>query len=115
METIRDHVVVRLLDRPTQTESGIHLPDTFDPSTGPTRKDGAEPYREPERGIIVAIGSAKTKPPGFYFGGGDSHLTDVVEGDVVLFEAFHGSLFEQEGEKYIRLNFSELLAVQGQE
>ncbi len=77
-------VLVRVLEEPTVTSSGIVLPDTA--------------TEKPQRGEVVAIGD-------------DEELIRVAPGDVVLYPKYSGSEVSVEGDEHLILEATDLLAV----
>jgi chaperonin GroES len=77
-------VLVRVVEEPTVTASGIVLPDTA--------------KEKPQRGEVVAIGD-------------DEELIKVTPGDVVLYPKYTGSEVGVDGDDHLILESTDLLAV----
>lgn len=84
IQPLGSRVLVRLLEEPTTTRSGIVLPDTA--------------KEAPQRGEVVAIGD-------------DEDLIKVEPGDVVLYPKYTGSEVSVAGEEHLILEATDLLAV----
>ncbi len=84
IQPLGGRVLVRVLDEPGMTSSGIVLPDTA--------------KEKPQRGEVVAIGD-------------DDELIKVALGDVVLYPKYTGSEVNVEGEDHLILEAADLLAV----
>lgn len=83
---LADRVVVEPKAAETQTASGLYIPDTA--------------KEKPQRGSIVATGNG-TK---------DEEMILKV-GDVVLYGKYSGTEIELDGEKYLMMRQSDVLAV----
>jgi chaperonin GroES len=79
-------VLVRVLEEPTVTSSGIVLPDTA--------------KETPQRGEVVAVGD-------------DEELIRVEPGDVVLYPKYTGTEVPVDGDEHLILEATDLLAVVG--
>ena len=84
IQPLGSRVLVRVLEEPTTTASGIVLPDTA--------------KETPQRGEVVAIGD-------------DEDLIKVEPGDVVLYPKYTGSEVSVEGEEHLIMEATDLLAV----
>lgn len=88
-----EKVVVRQVDAATVTAGGIALPESA--------------TEKPSEGKVLAVGDGKLLPDG-------THAPlQVCEGDRVLFEKYFGCRITLNGEEYLILNESEILAVVG--
>ena len=88
-----EKVIVRQLDAATVTAGGIVLPDSAS--------------EKPSEGKVLAVGDGKLLPDGTYA------PLQVCEGDRVVFEKYFGCKITLNGEEYLILNESEILAVIG--
>jgi chaperonin GroES len=84
IQPLGSRVLVRVLEEPTVTSSGIVLPDTA--------------KEKPQRGEVVAIGD-------------DEELIKVEPGDVVLYPKYTGSEVSVDGDEHLILEATDLLAV----
>lgn len=88
-----EKVIVRQLDAAVVTAGGIALPES-----------SAE---KPSEGKVLAVGDGKLLPDGTHA------KLQVSEGDRVIFEKYFGCKITLNGEEYLILNESEILAVIG--
>jgi len=86
-----DRVVVQRLEAEETTQGGIVLPDTA--------------KEKPQKGKVVAVG------PGRMLDDGSRAAPEVKEGDTVLFGKYAGTEVTIDGEEYVILKESEVLAV----
>ena len=84
IQPLGSRVLVRVLEEPTVTSSGIVLPQTA--------------KEAPQRGEVVAIGD-------------DEELIRVQPGDVVLYPKYGGSEVGVDGEEHLIIEAADLLAV----
>lgn len=84
IQPLGSRVLVRVLEEPTTTSSGIVLPDTA--------------KEKPQRGEVVAIGD-------------DEELITVAPGDVVLYPKYTGTEVALDGDEHLILEATDLLAV----
>ena len=84
IQPLGSRVLVRVVQVPATTSSGIVLPDTA--------------KEKPQRGEVVAIGD-------------DEDLIKVEPGDVVLYPKYTGTEVEAAGDEYLILEATDLLAV----
>lgn len=90
---VGDRVVVKPAAKEEVTRSGIVIPDTA--------------KEKPQEGTVIAIGSGRL------LDNGDRSPIDVREGDRVLYAKYGGTEFKLEGEEYLVLKESDILAVIG--
>jgi len=90
---IGEKIIVRQLDAASVTAGGIVLPDSDS--------------EKPSEGKVLAVGDGKLLPDGTYA------PLQVSEGDRVVFEKYFGCKITLNGEEYLILNESEILAVIG--
>ncbi len=88
---LHDKVLIKRLDLSETTEGGIIIPDT-----------AAE---KPQQAEVVAVGRGKILE------NGDVIPLDVKKGDRVIFGKYSGSEVSLDGEDYLILSESEILAV----
>ena len=88
---IGDRVVVRPAEKEEVTKSGIVIPDTA--------------KEKPQEGTIIAVGAGKFNEKG------DRTPLEVKEGDRVLFAKYGGTEFKLDGEEYLVLRESDVLAI----
>ncbi len=86
LKPIDDRVVIKLDTKPTETKVGnLYIPDTA--------------KEKPQIGEVIAVGN-------------DEDLQEVVKvGDNVLYAKYGGSEVELDGEKYLILSRSDILAI----
>ena len=84
IQPLGSRVLVRVLEEPTVTSSGIIIPDTA--------------KEKPQRGEVVAIGD-------------DEELIKVVPGDVVLYPKYSGTELSIGGADHLVLDATDLIAV----
>ncbi|MFN7876309.1 MAG: co-chaperone GroES [Pirellula sp.] len=88
-----DRIVVQREESQERTSGGIFLPDSA--------KD------KPTRGKIVSVGDGRVLE------NGSRSTLQVKVGDLVLFTSYAGENIEVDGEEYLLMNESEILAVIG--
>jgi chaperonin GroES len=93
IKPLDDRIVVKAMDPMDKTKGGIYLPDTA--------------KEKPQEGKIVAIG------PGRHSDTGELIKPSVQVGDQVLYSKYGGTEVTVEGEEYLIVRESELLAVIG--
>ncbi len=90
IKPLADRVVVKVLESEEKTKSGIVLPDTA--------------KEKPQQGKVMAAG------PGRYENGQKIPMS-VKEGDTVIFAKYAGTEVKLEGEEYLILKETDILAV----
>lgn len=88
---IHDHLVVKIEEEEEKTKSGIVLPDTA--------------KEKPQKGKVVAVGKGKTLE------NGQKIPLEVKVGDMVIFSKYAGTEVKLDGEKYLILTESDVLAI----
>jgi chaperonin GroES len=83
---LADRVIIEPAAAETTTASGIIIPDTA--------------QEKPQKGIVVAAGIGKVDEP-----------MTVAVGDTVLYGKYAGTEFKFEGEDYLILRESDILAI----
>jgi chaperonin GroES len=91
LKPLYDRVVVRILEEEGKTPGGIVLPDTA--------------KEKPQKGEVIAVG------PGLVREDGTRVLPEVKAGDRVLFAKYSGSEVKVDGQEYLILRESDILAV----
>ena len=86
LKPLADRVLIRLEAKEEKTKSGIFLPDTA--------------KEKPQRGKVVAVGN-----------GTKDDAMVLKAGDEVLYGKYAGTEIENEGEKYLIMRQSDVLAV----
>ena len=90
---VGDRVVVKPAAKEEVTKSGLVIPDTA--------------KEKPQEGTVIAIGSGRL------LDNGERAVIDVHEGDRVLFAKYGGTEFKLDGEEYLVLKESDILAIVG--
>lgn len=93
IKPLGDRVVIELVEREETTASGIVLPDSA--------------QEKPQEGKVVAVGSGRVTD------NGEKVALEVAENNLVIFSKFAGSEVEYEGNEYLILRESDILAVIG--
>jgi chaperonin GroES len=88
-----DRVVVQALEEAQQTKGGLYIPDTA--------------KEKPQQGKVIAVG------PGKLSDAGERLAPDVKEGDIVLYGKYSGTEVTVDGEEYLILRESDILAITG--
>jgi chaperonin GroES len=94
MATIKplgDRVLVKRLEAEEKTAGGIVLPDTA--------------KEKPKQGKVIAVGEGRTLESG------EIAPVQVKKGNVVLFGSFAGTEVKVDGEEYLLMPESDILAV----
>ena len=86
IKPIADRVVVEAAPAEEKTASGIYIPDTA--------------KEKPQRGIVIAAGPGKKDEP-----------VTVKEGDTVLYGKYAGTEIAIEGEDFLIMRESDILAI----
>ncbi len=91
LKPLGDRVIVQPREKEEMTKSGIVLPDTA--------------TEKPQEGSVLAVG------PGRMLDNGKRVEMDVKAGDKVLFAKYAGTEVKLDGEDYLVIRESDLLAV----
>ena len=91
LKPLGDRVVVKPSEQEEQTASGIFLPETA--------------KEKPQQGTIVAVG------PGVRNESGERVAMDVEEGNTVLYAKYAGTTIKLDGDEYLILKESDVLAI----
>jgi len=93
LEPLGDRIVVKPTAKEEVTKGGIVLPDTA--------------KEKPQEGEVVAVG------PGRMTDEGKRIALDVKKGDTVVYPRYSGSELKVDGEEYLIMRESEILAKKG--
>ncbi len=88
---VGERVVVKPAMKEEVTKSGIVIPDTA--------------KEKPQQGTVIAVGSGRL------LDNGDRAAMEIHEGDHVLFAKCGGTEFKLDGEEYLVLKESDVLAI----
>ena len=91
VKPLADRVVVKPLDEDVQMRGGLYIPDTA--------------KEKPSQGEVVAVGPGKLSEEGARL------EMDVSVGDKVLYGKYSGTDVTLEGEEYLILRESDILAI----
>ncbi|MDQ6669624.1 MAG: co-chaperone GroES [Chloroflexota bacterium] len=91
LKPLGDRVIVKAREKEDMTKSGIVLPDTA--------------TEKPQEGSVLAVG------PGRVLDNGKRVEMDVKTGDKVLFAKYAGTEVKLDGEDYLVIRESDLLAI----
>jgi chaperonin GroES len=91
LKPLADRVVIKVLSGEEKTQGGIVLPDTA--------------KEKPQEGEVVAVG------PGKILDNGTRVAPDVKKGDIVVFAKYSGTEVKFEGQEYLIIRDSDILAV----
>lgn len=89
---LHDRVLVKRLEGETKTKGGIIIPDS-----------AAE---KPQKGEVVAVGKGSRNDAGQVV------PLDVKQGDVVLFAKWGGTEIKVDGEEYLIMKESDIIAIE---
>ncbi len=92
LKPLNDHVIIKAINENEITKAGIVLPDTVD-------------KEKPEKGEVVAIGQGKLLE------NGQRALLTVKAGDKVMFKKYSPDEIKVDGEEYLIISESDILAV----
>ena len=90
LQPLADRLVVRPIEREEKTKTGIYLPDTA--------------KEKPQEGEVIAVGPGRKSEDGKVI------AMDVKVGDIVIYAKYGGTEIKIEGEEYIILRESDILA-----
>lgn len=91
MKPLGERVIIKVLESEEKTKSGIVLPDTA--------------KEKPQMGKVLAVGNGKL------LDNGQRVTMDVKEGDKVLFAKYAGTEVKLDGEEYMVLKETDILAI----
>lgn len=86
IKPLQDRVIIKAAEAETKTAGGIIIPDTA--------------KEKPSRGVVIAAGPGKKDEP-----------MSVNVGDTVLYSKFAGSEIQIDGEDYLIMRESDLIAI----
>lgn len=92
IKPLGNNVIVKGVSEDATTKSGIVLPDTAD-------------KERPEKGEVVAVG------PGKMLDSGDRSPMSVKAGDTVLFKKYAPDEIKVDGQEYLVLSESDIIAI----
>ena len=90
IKPLADRVVIKALPMEEKTKSGIIMPDTA--------------KEKPQEGEIVAVGQGKMEK-------GERIALDVKVGDRVIYSKYAGTEVKYDGQEYLILKESDILAI----
>jgi chaperonin GroES len=90
LEPMGDRLVVKPMQSEEKTKSGIYLPDTA--------------KEKPQEGKVIAVG------PGRMTDEGKRIAPDVEVGDIIIYTKYGGSEIKIDGEEFIIMRESDILA-----
>ncbi|MBC7323786.1 MAG: co-chaperone GroES [Moorella sp. (in: Bacteria)] len=91
LKPLADRVIIKVLTGEEKTQGGIVLPDTA--------------KEKPQEGEVVAVG------PGKMLDNGTRVAPEVKVGDVVVFAKYSGTEVKFEGQEYLIVRDSDILAI----
>ena len=91
LKPLADRIVIKRLDAPEKTKSGLVLPDSA--------------QEKPQEGKVIAIGSGRQLEDG------STKSLEIKSGDRVLYGKYAGTEVSLEGEEYLILREEDVLAV----
>jgi chaperonin GroES len=90
LQPMGDRIVVKPIQSEEKTKSGIYLPDTA--------------KEKPQEGKVIAVGPGKVNDEGKRI------AMDVRVGDIVIYTKYGGSEIKIDGEEFIIMRESDILA-----
>ncbi len=93
LQPLGDRIVVKAVEQETQTKSGIYIPDSA--------------KERPQEGSVIAVG------PGRVTDDGNRLEMSVAVGDTVIYSKYAGTEFEDDGEEYLIMKETDILAKVG--
>ena len=91
IKPLGERVVIKVLESEEKTKSGIYLPDNA--------------KEKPQMGIVKAVGNGKL------LDNGQRIPLEVKEGDKVLFAKYAGTEVKLDGDEYMVLKETDILAI----
>lgn len=92
IKPLADRVIIKALPMEEKTKSGIIMPDTA--------------KEKPQEGQVVAVGPGKIEK-------GERIALEVKVGDRVIYSKYAGTEVKYDGEEYLILKESDILAIVG--
>ncbi|MBO9131422.1 co-chaperone GroES [Bacillus sp. 165] len=93
LKPLGDRIVIELVQAEEKTASGIVLPDTA--------------KEKPQEGKVVAVGTGRV------LDNGERVALEVAAGDHIIFSKYAGTEVKYEGNEYLILRESDILAIIG--
>lgn len=93
LKPLGDRVVIKVIEEEEKTPGGIVLPDTA--------------KEKPTLGEVIAIGTGRT------LDNGQKVAPEVKKGDKVVFSRYGGTEVKIDGEEYLIMRESDILAIKG--
>ncbi len=90
LQPLGDRIVVKAVEQETQTKSGIYIPDSA--------------KERPQEGSVIAVGPGKVNDDG------TRAAMDIAVGDTVIYSKFAGTEFEEDGEEFLVMRETDVLA-----
>ena len=90
LQPLGDRIVVKAVEQEAQTKSGIYIPDSA--------------KERPQEGSVIAVGPGRTNDDGTRI------AMEIVVGDAVIYSKFAGTEFEEDGEEYLIMRETDVLA-----
>lgn len=90
LKPLADRVILKVMESEEKTKTGIYLPDTA--------------KEKPQQGKVVAVGPGRVED-------GKTIPMSVSVGDVVLFAKYAGTEVKVDGEEYLIVKESDILAI----
>ena len=91
LKPLGDRVIIELIESEEKTASGIVLPDSA--------------KEKPQEGKIVAVGTGRV------LDNGERVSLEVAQGDRIIFSKYAGTEVKYEGNEYLILRESDILAI----
>ena len=91
LRPLHDRVIVKRMEEETTSPGGIVIPDSA--------------TEKPSRGEVIAVGNGKI------LDNGDVRALDLKKGDRVLFGKYSGTEVKVDGEEYLVMSESDVMAV----
>ena len=88
---IGDRIVIKVIEDTAQTEGGIFIPDSA--------------KEKPQKGEVIAVGNGKL------LDNGTRAQMEVKAGDKILFSKYSGTEVKVDGEDYLIIRESDILAI----
>ena len=93
LKPLGDRVIIELVESEETTASGLILPDSA--------------QEKPQEGKVVAVGTGRV------LDNGEKVALEVAEGDHIIFSKYAGTEVKYQGNEYLILRESDILAVIG--
>lgn len=93
LKPLGDRVIIELVESEETTASGLILPDSA--------------QEKPQEGKVVAVGTGRV------LDNGEKVALEVAEGDHIIFSKYAGTEVKYQGNEYLILRESDILAIIG--